>query len=316
MDRRDFLRQVAAWSAAAATVPLIRVPEVAAAQAGALAAPTTTAVPPAQSVIVVAKGPDYPALVRKVIDQLGGMKAFVKSGDKVVIKPNICTDRRPETAAVTNPDVVKTLVQLALDAGAKQVQVFDRPFGNPQRSYASSGIKAAVESLNDKRATCPFCDEARYIPVNIARGKVVQQWNLYRDAVEADVFINVPVPKHHQLARLTLGLKNIMGIAGGNRGTLHQQQGEKIADLHQVIKTTLTVMDATRILLRNGPTGGNLADVKQLDTIAASTDMVALDAWGVGLFEGYKPEDIPIIAAAAARGLGEIDLNKVKVMQV
>jgi uncharacterized protein (DUF362 family) len=313
MDRREFLRQVAAWSTVAAVVPLIRIPEAAAQTAPAAAA---GAAPAAQSEVIVGKGKDYPAVVKSVIEKLGGMKAFVKPGNKVVIKPNIGWDRKPEQAANTNPDVVKTLVELALACDAKSVMVFDRSCDDNRRSYANSGIKAAVESLNDKRATCPYCDNARFIPIKIEKGKVVQEWNLYRDALEADVYINVPVPKHHGSAKLTLGLKNIMGLAGGNRGTLHQQQGEKLTDLHLVVKTHLTVMDATRILLRNGPQGGKLEDVKQLDTIAASTDIVAIDAWGVSLFEGMKAADIPIIAAAAQRGLGEIDLAKIRVTQV
>jgi uncharacterized protein (DUF362 family) len=304
---------VAAWSAAAAVAPMIRIPELAAAQD--VGAANGTAGAAAMPVVVVGKGADYAAVVRSVVEKLGGMKAFVKSGDKVVIKPNIGWNRRPEQAANTNPQVVKTLVELALAAGAKQVQVFDRSCADARHCYANSGIKAAVESLGDNRATCSYCDNARFIPVKIERGRAVQEWDLYRDALEADVYINVPIAKHHGSAKLTLGLKNIMGLAGGNRGSLHQQQGEKLADLHQVVKTHLTVLDATRILLRNGPQGGKLEDVKQLDTIAASTDIVAIDAWGVTLFDGMKAADIPIIAAAARRGLGEIDLAKIKVMQ-
>jgi len=312
MDRREFLRQVAAWSAVAAVVPLIRIPQ----SMGQTAPLATPAGAGAKSVVAVGQGTDYPALVQSVLEKLGGMKAFVKPGDKVVIKPNIGWDRKPELAANTNPVVVKALVQLALAADAKQVLVFDRSCDDTRRAYASSGIKAAVESLHDKRATCPYCQESKFIPVNIENGTTIQQWHLYKDALDADCYINVPVAKHHGLAKLTLGLKNIMGVAGGNRGQLHQQQGEKLTDLHLVIKPKLVVMDATRILLRHGPQGGNIADVKQMDTIMASADPVAIDAYAVSTLFNMKPEDIPIVAAAARRGLGEIDIAKMNIVQV
>jgi uncharacterized protein (DUF362 family) len=240
------------------------------------------------------------------------MSAFVKPGHKVVIKPNIGWDRAPEYAANTNPDVVKTLVQLALDAGAKQVLVFDRSCDDARRAYTTSGIKAAVDALNDPRAICSICDNAKFIPVKLERGKLLSEWNIYKDALDADVYINVPIAKHHGSAKLTLGMKNIMGVAGGNRGSLHQQQGDKLADLNLIVNPKLTIIDATRILLRKGPQGGNLADVKQLDTLLASTDPVAVDAYACTLFD-MKPEQIPIIAAAAKRGMGEMDLTRIQV---
>jgi uncharacterized protein (DUF362 family) len=133
--------------------------------------------------------------------------------------------------------------------------------------------------------------------------------------LEADVYINVPIAKHHGLTKLSLGLKNIMGVISGKRGSLHQDIGVKLADLHRVLRTHLTVMDATRILLRGGPQGGDLKDVKVLDTVAASTDPVAIDAWATTLF-GLTPADIPYIGAAAAAGLGEMDLAKITVRAV
>jgi uncharacterized protein (DUF362 family) len=305
VDRRDFLRQVAAWSTGAALVPAtFRIhPEFLAEEAP-------------KPILAVAKGSDYAALVAKVLEPLGGMQAFVKKGDKVVVKPNIGWDRKPEQAANTHPLVVKAVVKAALDAGASKVLVFDRTCNEMRRSYAASGIIKALEELaNDKVAWFHVEDKDRkFVPVKIEKAKDVKEWQFHKDALEADVYINLPIAKHHRLATLTLGLKNIMGVIGGDRGQIHQAMGQRVADLNCVVKPKLTLIDATRILLRNGPVGGNLEDVKVLDTLIASPDCVAADAWATTLFD-RKPEDIDATKAAAAMGLGIMDLSRIKIIQ-
>ena len=307
MDRRDFLKQVAAWSAGAALVPLFPVESVLAADEPAAAQPT----------LAVVKGKDYAALVAKVLEPLGGIKAFVKSGMRVVVKPNIGWDRTPELAATTHPDVVKAVVKLALEAGAKQVLVFDRPVNEPRLTYANSGIQAAVESIKDPRVQCLFFDPKKCLPVDIQKGRSITRFDFYKDAMESDCdcYINLPIAKHHRGAKLTLGLKNIMGVIGGNRGIIHQKgMHQPIADLNLVVRPKLTIMDATRILVNNGPSGGKIEDVKVLDTLVASIDTVAVDAYCTSFF-GMKPEDVGSIPAAAKFGLGQMDLTKVKVVQ-
>ncbi len=308
MDRREFLKQVTAWSAGATlATPLFHVASVMAAEAA----------PKAQSVLSVITGKDYGAMVAKVLEPLGGIKAFVKKGDRVVIKPNMGWDRKVEFAANTHPDIIKAIAKLALDAGAKQVLVFDRSVNDVRRSYVASGIPTAIESLGDARAQCVFQDQKKFVPVNIENAQSLKQFAFYQDslATDCDCYINVPIAKHHVLAKLTLGLKNVMGVIGGNRGEIHQQNiHQRIADLNLVVKPKLTIMDATRILLRNGPSGGKLEDVKVLDTITASADTVAVDAHATTLF-GMKPEDVGATIAANKMGLGECDLAKVKVVQ-
>jgi uncharacterized protein (DUF362 family) len=303
MYRREFLKQVAAWSAG-----LTAIPPVLQIVPGALAAEAP------QPLVAVAKGTDYEALVAKVLEPLGGMSAFVKKGKKVVIKPNIGWDRKPEQAANTHPLVVKALVKAALDAGASKVMVFDRSCNEARRCYPASGIMEAVQGIKDDKVSCPYMDDRKYMPVKIEKGKAVQSWEFYRDAVEADCYINVPIAKHHRLAKLTLGLKNIFGVVGGERGQLHQSMGQRIADLNTVVRSTLTIVDATRILLRNGPVGGNLEDVKVLDTLVASADIVACDAYSTTFFD-MKPGDIEATKAAADMGMGEMDLNRIKVIK-
>ena len=302
MERREFLKQVALWSAGLSLgVPHFKICE-------ALAADGKI------SMLTHATGKDYAKLVDRVLSPLGGMGKFVKSGDKVVVKPNIGWDRNPAQAANTHPQVVKALVEMALDAGAGEVKVFDRTCNEERRCYVNSGIQDALAEIKDNRVKFFHPDDRKYVPVDIERGKAVNRLEIYKDALEADSYINVPVAKHHSLSRLTMGIKNSMGVLGGRRGKMHHNLGQKLADLATVVQPKLTVIDATRILLDNGPQGGNLDDVKILDTIVASADPVAADAYSTTLF-GLKPEEIESTVAAHGLGLGEMNLEKIKIVK-
>ncbi len=263
------------------------------------------------SVVAVGEGQDYGAVTRKAIDAVGGIGRFVKSGDTVVVKPNMGWDRRPEQAATTHPAVVKAIVEDCLKAGAKRVKVFDNPCNDMRRTYENSGIRAALQDL--KNVDVRYIEEERYKKINL-KGVFLKEWEIYGDALSADVFINVPIAKHHSLTGLTLGLKNMMGVMGGDRGYIHRQIEDALADVNSVVKSSLVVIDATRILTAHGPTGGSLKDVRVLNKVIASTDIVAADAYATGLF-GLKPQDVPVTATAARRGLGEINMEKVKVVK-
>jgi len=263
-------------------------------------------------VVGVATGTDFGKITRDAITAVGGMKRFVKPGDVVVVKPNMGWDRTPEQAANTNPQVVKAVVEEALKAGAKKVKVFDRTCNDERRCYVNSGIQAALKGLNN--VDVRFIENERFKKVTL-NGEALKEWDLYGEALSANVLINVPVAKHHQLTGLTLGLKNIMGVMGGDRGKLHKQIEPALADVNAVLRSHLTVIDATRILTNHGPQGGDLADVKVMNTVIASTDIVAADAYATTLF-GMKPSDIGVTVAAARRGLGEMDLKKVRVIKV
>jgi uncharacterized protein (DUF362 family) len=263
------------------------------------------------SVLSVSEGKDYMQITKSAIDALGGMKRFVKAGDIVLVKPNIGWDRKPEFAATTHPLVVKTIVEECLKAGAKRVKVFDNPCNEPRRSYENSGIPAALKGIDN--VEMKQMEEERYKKVKL-NGVALKEWEIYGEALSANLIINVPIAKHHSLTRLTLACKNIMGIMGGNRGYIHRDIEDALADMNSVVKSQLTIIDATRILTNHGPSGGSLRDVKVLDKVIASTDMVAADAYATGLF-GLKPTDISITVTANKRGLGEIDLGKVKVVK-
>ncbi len=263
-------------------------------------------------VLAIAEGKDYSGITVNAVRALGGMKRFVRNGDTVVVKPNIGWDRSPEQAANTHPLVVRAVVEECLRAGAGKVKVFDRPCNDERRCYVNSGISAALRDL--KKVELKFVEDERFRKVAI-NGNVLREWELYGEALSANVFINVPIAKHHGLTGLSLAIKNVMGVMGGNRGKIHRNIGPALADINSVLKSYLVITDATRILTDHGPQGGDLKDVRVLNKVIASTDIVAADAYATTLF-GLKPADIPTTVAAYKKGLGEMNLNKVRIVKV
>ena len=251
--------------------------------------------------MAVVKGKDHRLLAEEAVNALGGIKKFVKKGDKVVVKPNMAWDRSPEQAGNTNPVIVSALVSMCLDAGAAKVKVFDRCCSDPRRTYKNSGIAAAAKKAG---ADVFHVDEWNYVKATFDYDSPLEGWPIYRDAVEADCFINVPVLKHHGLTKLTLSMKNLMGVMGDNRGRIHWGIDKKLAHVTDFISPDLTIIDATRVLTRNGPSGGNLEDVKVMDTVIASTDPVLADSEAARI-AGRDPMDIGYIKEAHAMGLGK-----------
>jgi len=302
LDRRAFVRQSLQGALAATAFGTLPVLDLLALPARAASGPVAVA---------VRKGGDIPRLVTATLGALGGMERFVGRGETVVVKPNIGWDRTPEQAANTDPLVVRAVVEHCLEAGARSVQVFDRSANDARRCYVNSGIEAAVNSLKSDRVRVEHLDRRAYHDIAIEKGVELTTWPFYLPAIEADRFINLPVAKHHGLSTLTLGLKNIMGVIGGNRGVLHRRLSESLADINTVVHSDLTLIDAVRILVANGPQGGRLEDVRQTDTLIASADIVAADAEACGLF-GHKPTDIEMIIEAARRGLGTLDPARIQ----
>ena len=266
-----------------------------------------------QTYLAVARGGDPAAITKAAIAALGGIERFVRPGNEVIIKPNICVAYHPpEYAATTNPTVVATLVALCRGAGARRVRVMDIPFGGtPESAYAISGIEEAV---NVAGGEMEVMSPVKFVKTHIPEGRDITEWEVYRDVLEADLVINVPIAKHHSLARLTLGGKNLLGVIT-RRSSMHRNLGQRIADLVSVVRPTLTVVDAVRILVEHGPTGGSLNDVKKMDTVIASHDIVAADAYAATLF-GLTGADIGYVQAAAEMGLGTLDLGSVRIEEI
>ncbi len=260
--------------------------------------------------MVVTRGGEPETLTRLAVDALGGITRFVQRGANVIIKPNICTANHGyEYASTTNPWVVGTLVKMCFEAGAASVKVIDAPFqGSRQKAYEVSGIQEQVEAAGGEMGSMPAY---KYIATQIPAGVFLKSTSVFEDILNADVVINVPIAKQHGSSGLTLGMKNLMGVIE-NRGALHLDLHQSIADLNSLIRPQLTVLDAVRILTANGPTGGNLADVQKRDTVIASTDVVAVDSLATSLF-GMKPEDLGFIRFGTSMGLGRSDLQNLNI---
>jgi uncharacterized protein (DUF362 family) len=199
-----------------------------------------------------------------------------------------------------------------LGAGAKRVQVMDGPFsGSAESAYATSGIADAVEAAGGEMVVM---NRAKFRETEIPQGRDIRRWKVYQDILTADVVINVPVAKHHSSARLTLGAKNLMGVIL-NRNQMHANLHQRIADLASLVRPTLTVVDAMRILMAHGPTGGNLGDVRLTQTVIASHDIVAADAYAATLF-GLTGADIPYVRIAADMGVGTLDLSSIDIEEI
>ena len=183
-----------------------------------------------------------------------------------------------------------------------------------RRAYTNSGIKAAVEDIKDPRAVVEFVDERKFVEMNIPKAKSLKKWTFYKDILEADRFINIPIAKNHSEARLTMAMKNMMGAIGGWRGRCHVGLHQNIADMNLVLRADLTVLDATRIMVQGGPSGGRPEYVQIKNTIVAGVDPVAIDAYGTVNLFGMQPSDIGYIVKGHEMGLGEMDLEKIKVI--
>jgi uncharacterized protein (DUF362 family) len=258
--------------------------------------------------MAILQGEDAGQLARQAIEELGGILRFVSRADVVVIKPNIAWDRTPEQAANTNPAVVAEVVRQCWQAGAKKVIVSDVSCNDPRRCFARSGISAAAQK---EGAEVILPDPARFRDVDL-QGEVLREWPVFDVFLNADKIINIPIAKHHSLTGTTLGMKNWYGILGGPRHQLHQRINESLADLAEFMRPTLTIIDCYRVLIRNGPTGGNLEDVQLKKTLVAGTDPVAVDAYVAKALWNLDVSSLPYLKMAADRGLGKYDFENVR----
>ncbi|MDJ0764907.1 MAG: DUF362 domain-containing protein [Myxococcota bacterium] len=317
LDRRGFIKRISACSAGiiGATsigliardrgrdepLPLKRTLQVRDFKSG------LDAVPPR---LVIGRG-DPAVATRAAIDAMGGMSRFVRPGESVVIKPNVGWDRIPIQAANTHPTVVATLVGLCYEAKASRVIVTDNPCNDARRCFTRSGIWKAVEGVGGE-VVLPAAH--RFRPYDLG-GVILRQMPVLVPAVDADRLINVPVAKHHGLSGFTGAMKNLYGVLGGRRNRLHQKIDDSIADLADFLRATLTVLDATRVLLRNGPQGGDVSDTREVGRVIVSQDPVAVDAYGCGLID-VAPTALPYLNLADQRGLGTTDLTRIEKHEV
>ena len=316
----------------ATSIPASPVPPTVAAPTKA-GQPTNTAVaptkpaatqPPASggntTFLSVARGGEPEEMVRRAVKALGGMEQFVPKGARVIVKPNLGPGLlKPEFASMTNPFVVGAVVKLCFEAGAGSVEVMDNTFGGrgPDFAYKVSGIDEQTKAAGGKIVLmAPF----KYKETNLPKAKKLKSVDFYDEILKQDVvLINVPIAKHHGSAGLTISMKNLMGIINDRNDVHAAGLAQGIADLNTYLRPKLTIVDAVRILMHNGPGGGNLNDVKKTDTILAGTDVVALDKYVTDNLFGLKTKDSDYpryVDIAASMGLGNADLNTMKIEEI
>ncbi len=261
----------------------------------------------------VGRSEGYPVkeLVTKVFDAAGGIGRFVSRGDVVAVKPNISWARSPEMAATTNPEVLRAVVELAYDAGARKVRIADHTINDARRCFAVTGAGSVAEATGAE-LVFPRTSLMRRMRIH---GERLDVWPVFVPMVEADCLINLPIAKTHGLSKLTLAMKNWIGGVGGRRHALHQDIHRTVVDLAQFFNPSVTLVDALRIMVRNGPSGGSPEDAETRDTLILSNDQVAADAWSARLF-GVEPSDLGFVVLGEKSGLGTRDPGRLAVSRV
>lgn len=263
--------------------------------------------------LVAVRGGTPSEMFDKGIASLGGMSKFVQKNQTVVVKPNIGWDAPPERAANTNPELIKRIIEHCLKVGAKEVYVFDNTCNEWTKCYRNSGIENAVKDAGGKMVTGKT--EGHYQQVSVPRGKILHDAKVHELILDSDVFINVPVLKSHGGAKLTIAMKNLMGIVWDRRYWHANNLHQCIADFPTFKQPDLNVVDAYRVLKRNGPRGVSVNDVVMMHSLLLSTDMVAVDTAATKLF-GLDIDQVPYITKAESLGLGTTNLESLKINRI
>jgi len=263
--------------------------------------------------LVAVRGDNPADMFDEGMKSMGGMGSFVKPGQTVVVKPNVGWDAVPERAANTNPELIGRIVKRCFEAGAKSVSVFDNTCDEWKMCYSNSGIEKAVKDAGG--ALVPGNSESYYRNVTVPGGKKLTEAKVHELILDSDVFINVPILKSHSSAKLTIAMKNLMGVVWDRRYWHKNDLHQCIADYTGVRKPDLNVIDAYRVMKRNGPRGVSTEDVIMLNSLLISRDIVAADAAAAKLF-GMEPEEVPYIAIADEMGLGTMDLSSLSIQRI
>lgn len=251
--------------------------------------------------LVSIKSEDYGEAVALGVGLIGGISRFISRGDIVTIKPNIGWDRTAEQGANTNPVLIEAVAKLCFDAGASKVVISDVPCNDFRRTFLRSGIGGLSKKIG---VDIIYPEQRRFVNLDLG-GEILGKWPVLRPFFETDRLINMPVVKHHNLTKITAGMKNWYGVLGGPRNRLHQKIDTSIADLADFFRPTLIIVDATRVLFRNGPVGGSLSDVETHHTVMVATNQVAADSYSCR-FLNLEPASLGFLKMAETRGLGKI----------
>jgi uncharacterized protein (DUF362 family) len=303
MDRRDFIKKSIAAGLAGSALPFINYKNIFA----------NNLLSEQKYDLVAVKGGEPEEMFDKAIAELGGVKKFVKKGNKVLVKPNIGWDVIPENAANTNPKLVKRIIEHCFNAGAKDVYVFDHTCDNWNNCYTNSGIEKVVNDAGGKIVS--GANESYYQGVKIPGGKILNDCKVHELILDSDVFINVPVLKNHSGGRLTICMKNMMGVVW-DRGFWHRNGLHQcIADFATYCKPTLNVVDAYNVMMRYGPRGVSKEDLVNMKSLLISTNMVVADAAAAKIF-GMEPEDVNYIKYADEMKVGSMNLENLSIKRI
>jgi uncharacterized protein (DUF362 family) len=257
--------------------------------------------------VVVARGQaSMERRLRMALEPLGGIEAFVSPGDIVLVKPNVAFDRAPILGATSQPELLETLIRMLLvDARAQEVRVADNPIESPPDCFAKTGVRRAAESAGG-RVFLP--DSNAFKTLNTPGATLIEYWPIFhRPLTNVDKVIGVAPVKDHNLCNASMGMKNWYGLLGGRRNQFHQDIHEIVSDLSMMMKPTLTILDGSQILMKNGPTGGDPSDVKAGDAVLCGVDPVAIDAWAFEHLLGRGREYPRYLMRAEQKGSGRID---------
>jgi len=264
--------------------------------------------------LAVAHGTSREAVIRAAIDTLGGIERFVQKGDIVMIKPNVAFDRPPALCATTHPEALSAVAKLCIEAGAKRVIVADNPINSPTSCFLKSGLEAVA---NDLGLTMQYPESTAFTDLSM-NGEILRHWPLFnKPFLQATKVIGVSPAKDHNLCHASLSMKNWYGMLGGRRNQFHQHIHSIISDFAMMIQPTLLVLDGMNVLMKNGPTGGRLSDVAEVNTVVAGTDMVAIDSYAYTNVLGRTNwDELGYIHKAHERGLGNKNWKELKLKEV
>jgi len=254
---------------------------------------------------------------KKALEALGGISRFVKKGQRVVLKPNMSFTRTPEFGATTHPQVVATVAQACMEAGAQQVLVLDHTLHRAELCLERTGIREACKDIPGVHVLA-LQERKFFHEIKVPQGKVLERVEVMKELLDNPVLINIPVAKSHSATGVSMGIKGLMGLIW-DREIFHSQvnMNQALADLATVIKPQLTILDATRALTSGGP--GGPGEVKKTNLIIAGIDPVAVDSYGVSVVPWYgqtfKGRQVEHLQIAHQRGLGKIDIEQSKVFK-
>jgi len=242
------------------------------------------------------------------------MGRFIKSGDVVMIKPNVAFDRPPALCATTHPEALRTVAKLVLEAGASKVVVADNPINSPTGCFLKSGLRQVADDLN---LDLLYPEQQSFDTLQLTGGEILRNWPIFHEPFKkATKVIGVAPCKDHNLCRASMTTKNWYGLLGGRRNQFHQYIHYIVSDFALMMKPTLVVLDGMNVLMRNGPTGGRLSDVKPMNTVVAGTDMIAVDSYGYQNLLRRDIADLTYIHKAHGRGLGNMNWKETAYKEV